>query len=178
MSRIVRCSLIQAKNEAPVESSLASIKQAMIDKHVAMIRQAAADGAQIVCLQEIFYGPYFCAEQIDPLVRLHRAGPRRPDDPAHAVAGKRAWHRADRAGLRGRAAKASTTTLPRSSTTTGIISANIARRTSRMSRLGFGRSSTSAPAIWVIRSSISASPRLASTSATTAIFPRARAPSA
>jgi hypothetical protein len=28
-----------------------------------MIRKAAADGAQIVCLQEIFYGPYFCAEQ-------------------------------------------------------------------------------------------------------------------
>ena len=63
MSRIVRCSLIQAKNEAPAESSLAAIKQAMLDKHVGMIRQAAADGAQIVCLQEIFYGPYFCAEQ-------------------------------------------------------------------------------------------------------------------
>ena len=63
MSRIVRCSLIQAKNEAPVESSLATIKQAMLDKHLAMIRKAAADGAQIVCLQEIFYGPYFCAEQ-------------------------------------------------------------------------------------------------------------------
>ena len=63
MSRIVRCSLIQAKNEAPAESSLEAIKQAMLDKHVAMIRKAAADGAQIVCLQEIFYGPYFCAEQ-------------------------------------------------------------------------------------------------------------------
>ena len=63
MSRIVRCSLIQAKNEAPAESSLALIKQAMLDKHLTMIRKAAEDGAQIVCLQEIFYGPYFCAEQ-------------------------------------------------------------------------------------------------------------------
>src|SRR5271165_5637069 len=63
MSRIVRCSLIQAKNEAPAESSLEVIKQAMLDKHIAMIRQAAAGGAQVVCLQEIFYGPYFCAEQ-------------------------------------------------------------------------------------------------------------------
>ncbi len=63
MSRIVRCSLIQAKNEAPVESTLAAIKEAMLDKHVVMIRKAAADGAQVVCLQEIFYGPYFCAEQ-------------------------------------------------------------------------------------------------------------------
>ena len=63
MSRIVRCSLIQAKNETPAESSLEAIKQAMLDKRVGMIRRAAADGAQIVCLQEIFYGPYFCAEQ-------------------------------------------------------------------------------------------------------------------
>src|SRR5208283_2895648 len=63
MSRIVRCSLIQATNVAGVDSSLDAIKQAMIEKHVAMIRQASADGAQIVCLQEIFYGPYFCAEQ-------------------------------------------------------------------------------------------------------------------
>src|SRR5208337_3266704 len=63
MSRIVRCSLIQARNVAPAESSLAVIKQAMLDKHIGMIRQAASEGAQIVCLQEIFYGPYFCAEQ-------------------------------------------------------------------------------------------------------------------
>jgi N-carbamoylputrescine amidase len=35
----------------------------MIEKHVGLIRQAADAGAQIVCLQEIFYGPYFPAEQ-------------------------------------------------------------------------------------------------------------------
>jgi beta-ureidopropionase len=63
MSRIVRCSLIQAANVVAAERPLAEIKQAMIEKHVVMIRQAAAAGAQIVCLQEIFYGPYFCAEQ-------------------------------------------------------------------------------------------------------------------
>lgn len=63
MSRIVRCSLIQAANIIAPEHPLAEIKQAMIDKHVTMIRQASAAGAQIVCLQEIFYGPYFCAEQ-------------------------------------------------------------------------------------------------------------------
>lgn len=63
MSRIVRCSLIQAANVVAPERPLAEIKQAMVEKHVAMIRQAAAAGAQIVCLQEIFYGPYFCAEQ-------------------------------------------------------------------------------------------------------------------
>jgi N-carbamoylputrescine amidase len=63
MSRVVRCSLIQARNVEPAEKSLADIKKAMIEKHVGMIRKAAGDGAQIVCLQEIFYGPYFCAEQ-------------------------------------------------------------------------------------------------------------------
>jgi beta-ureidopropionase len=63
MSRIVRCALIQATNAESPLSPLEKIKQVMIDKHVAMIRDAAASGAQIVCLQEIFYGPYFCAEQ-------------------------------------------------------------------------------------------------------------------
>lgn len=63
MSRIVRCGLIQAANAEPVESSIEKIKQAMIDKHVAMIADAAKQGVQILCLQELFYGPYFCAEQ-------------------------------------------------------------------------------------------------------------------
>jgi N-carbamoylputrescine amidase len=63
MARIVRCSLIQATNVEPVERSLHEIKQAMVEKHVGLIRQAAKEGAQVVCLQEIFYGPYFCAEQ-------------------------------------------------------------------------------------------------------------------
>src|SRR3954471_24813815 len=61
--RIVRCSLIQATNAAPPDSSLEATKKDMLDKHVAYIEKAPHDGAQIVCLQEIFYGPYFCAEQ-------------------------------------------------------------------------------------------------------------------
>ena len=63
MPRIVRCSLIQAANAASVDLPLAQVKKAMIDKHVDYIAQAAKAGAQITCLQEIFYGPYFCAEQ-------------------------------------------------------------------------------------------------------------------
>jgi beta-ureidopropionase len=63
MPRIVRCSLIQAANVASVDLPLAEVKKAMIDKHVDYIAQAAKGGAQITCLQEIFYGPYFCAEQ-------------------------------------------------------------------------------------------------------------------
>jgi len=63
MSRLVRCSLIQASNAASPSLPLEQIRQAMIDKHVEYIRQAAEAGAQIICLQEIFTGPYFCAEQ-------------------------------------------------------------------------------------------------------------------
>jgi len=63
MPRLVRCSLIQARSPAGPDLSLDRLKRAMIDKHLDYIRQAAAAGAQIVCLQELFYGPYFCAEQ-------------------------------------------------------------------------------------------------------------------
>jgi beta-ureidopropionase len=63
MSRGVRCSLIQAKNEVSPELPLDKVKAAMIEKHLAYLRQAAEAGSQIACLQEIFYGPYFCAEQ-------------------------------------------------------------------------------------------------------------------
>lgn len=63
MAHIVRGGLIQATLSEPVTSGLAKIKQSMIDKHVALIEQAAGQGAQAICLQELFYGPYFCAEQ-------------------------------------------------------------------------------------------------------------------
>jgi N-carbamoylputrescine amidase len=63
MSRIIRCSLIQAANVAPPDASLEATKKAMMDKHLTYIEQAAQAGAEICCLQEIFYGPYFCAEQ-------------------------------------------------------------------------------------------------------------------
>src|SRR6202140_703952 len=63
MPRVVRRSIIQASNAVPAPEPLALQKQAMIDKHLGLIRKAASDGAQIVCLQEIFNGPYFCAEQ-------------------------------------------------------------------------------------------------------------------
>ena len=63
MPRLVRGGLIQATLCEPATAPVAKIKKAMIDKHVALIAQAADRGAQVVCLQELFYGPYFCAEQ-------------------------------------------------------------------------------------------------------------------
>ena len=35
----------------------------MIDKHEAAAREAAAQGAKVICFQELFYGPYFCQVQ-------------------------------------------------------------------------------------------------------------------
>ena len=63
MARITRAALIQASNALPDSTDLGAIKQAMIEKHVGLIAQAAEKGANVCCLQEIFYGPYFCAEQ-------------------------------------------------------------------------------------------------------------------
>jgi len=63
MSKIVRGGLIQTSLAGSTEEPIEKIKQAMIDKHLKMIDDAAKDNVQILCLQELFYGPYFCAEQ-------------------------------------------------------------------------------------------------------------------
>ncbi len=63
MTRIVKGGLIQASLNTPTTESNEVIKRNMIDKHVKLIDQAAEQGVQVMCLQELFYGPYFCAEQ-------------------------------------------------------------------------------------------------------------------
>ena len=78
MPRIVRCGLIQARNVLGPEAGLPAIKKAMLDKHLKLIAEAAAKKAKILCLQEIFYGPYFCAEQE---TRWYHLTERVPDGP-------------------------------------------------------------------------------------------------
>ncbi|MDQ0188677.1 acyltransferase [Alicyclobacillus cycloheptanicus] len=63
MSAKVTIGLIQAHHDVDGSEPVEVHKQAAIEKHLKMIRDAAAQGAQIVCLQELFYGPYFCTEQ-------------------------------------------------------------------------------------------------------------------
>ena len=64
MSPTVRCGLVQCSNPINDESvPVARIQQAMLDKHIPFITEAAARGVQILCLQEIFNGPYFCPSQ-------------------------------------------------------------------------------------------------------------------
>jgi N-carbamoylputrescine amidase len=53
----VRAAVIQCYANMPKEEA--------VEKHVELIGKAAAEGAQVTCLQEIFHGPYFAAEQ-DP----------------------------------------------------------------------------------------------------------------
>ena len=64
MSQIVRCGLIQCSNPINDESvPVADIQKAMYDKHIPFIEKAGEQGVQILCLQEIFNGPYFCPSQ-------------------------------------------------------------------------------------------------------------------
>jgi N-carbamoylputrescine amidase len=64
MSKMVRCGLIQCSNPLNDESrSVKDIQKAMVDKHLPLIHQAGEKGVQILCLQEIFNGPYFCPSQ-------------------------------------------------------------------------------------------------------------------
>jgi beta-ureidopropionase len=64
MARTVISGLIQASNPINDESkSVAEIQAAMLEKHLPMIHDAGKQGVQILCLQEIFNGPYFCPGQ-------------------------------------------------------------------------------------------------------------------
>jgi N-carbamoylputrescine amidase len=63
MARIVKAGLIQASLNTPTTEPNEVIKRNMIDKHLKLIEGAAEQGVQVLCLQELFYGPYFPAEQ-------------------------------------------------------------------------------------------------------------------
>ena len=63
MPRIVKCGLIQATHACSTAEKLETIREANLAKHMGLIEQAAREGVQILCMQEIFTGPYFCAEQ-------------------------------------------------------------------------------------------------------------------
>jgi beta-ureidopropionase len=63
LENTVSIGLIQAHHDVDGAEPVAEHKRRAIEKHVGMIREAKSRGAQIVCLQELFYGPYFCTEQ-------------------------------------------------------------------------------------------------------------------
>lgn len=53
--KVVRAALVQ--------TTWTGDKASMIDKHAGYVAQAASQGAQVMCFQELFYGPYFCQVQ-------------------------------------------------------------------------------------------------------------------
>jgi beta-ureidopropionase len=64
MARTVVGGLIQCSNplndpNAPVTK----VRDAMFEKHLPLIEEAGKQGVQILCLQEVFNGPYFCPSQ-------------------------------------------------------------------------------------------------------------------
>lgn len=63
MSRIIKCGLIQAHNVGDVNAPIEEIKKANIEHQMKMVEDAASQGVQMLCFQEIFTTPYFCAEQ-------------------------------------------------------------------------------------------------------------------
>src|SRR5438876_6144159 len=63
MPRIVKCGLIQTSLACDVKESLDTIRDAQTERTIKYIDQAGREGVQIICMQEIFTGPYFCAEQ-------------------------------------------------------------------------------------------------------------------
>ena len=55
MTNIVRAALLQ--------TDWAGTKDAMLDKHEQAVHDAKKQNAQVLCFQELFYGPYFCQVQ-------------------------------------------------------------------------------------------------------------------
>lgn len=64
MARTVSAGLIQCANPVNDEQRpIDEIKHEALKKHLPLIEQAGQQGVQILCLQEIFNGPYFCPSQ-------------------------------------------------------------------------------------------------------------------
>jgi predicted amidohydrolase len=95
MARIVKAALLQTEWTGDKES--------MIDKHEAAAREAAKQGAQIMCFQELFYGPYFCQEQDPKYFSYTNSG--RPNYKALPSTCKRTEHGARVANVRNRSAR-------------------------------------------------------------------------
>jgi N-carbamoylputrescine amidase len=65
MARNVKVGLIQMSTPFDASWSVDKVKKSSFDRHLPLIEQAGKDGVQILGLQEIFNGPYFCPSQ-DP----------------------------------------------------------------------------------------------------------------
>ena len=70
MANVIRAALVQ--------TDWTGDKESMIKAHEEYAREAAAQGAQVICFQELFYGPYFCQVQDAAVLRVRRVHPGGP----------------------------------------------------------------------------------------------------
>ena len=171
MPRRVIGGLIQAAApltdpSAPIEK----VRQAAIDVHLPLIEEAGRRGVQILGLQEVFNGPYFCPSQDAHWYDLAEPVPGPTTElmaqhaSRHGMAIVVPVYEREQAGVYYNTAAVYDAD--------GSYSrASIARITSR-TRPGSGRSTSSSRETWAIRCSRRGSRRSASTSATTATFPK------
>jgi len=73
---------------ALLQSGTFATKEEAFDHHEALIREAAAGGAQIVCTQELFLTPYFCTVEDTALFDLADSIPGTVTDRLGALAGE------------------------------------------------------------------------------------------
>ncbi len=63
MSKTIKAGLIQLACHVDTAESCEKIRNSMIEAHLPYIEQAAKQGTQVLCFQELFNGPYFCPSQ-------------------------------------------------------------------------------------------------------------------
>ena len=99
MANIIRAALLQTEWTGDKES--------MIDRHEEYAREAAAQGAQVICFQELFYGPYFCQVQDAAYYEYAEPIPDGPTTERFQSRGPRAGDGDGAADVRGGAGRAS-----------------------------------------------------------------------
>ena len=164
MSRVIRAAVFQ--------TAWTGDKESMIQVHEQAVRDAAAQGAQVLCFQELFYGPYFCQVQDQAVLRVRRADPRRPDRPALPGARQGTGHRPGAADVRGGAARRPLQHRRRDRRGR-LVPRQVPQAPHPAGATASGRSSTSAPGTPAGPSSTRPSAGSASTSATTGTSRRA-----
>nr|BFE70936.1 hypothetical protein GCM10020092_042370 [Actinoplanes digitatis] len=168
MSNVIRAALVQ--------TNWTGDKESMIKAHEAYAREAAAQGAKVICFQELFYGPYFCQVQDAAYYEYAESIPGPTTERFQALAAELGMvmvlpmYEQEQPGVLYNTAAV----LDADGSYLGKYRKHHIPPRSRAS----GRSSTSARATWATRCSTPRSARSASTSATTGTSPRAGAHSA
>ncbi len=80
---VVRAALVQTTGTGD--------KEFMINAHEVYARDAAAQGAKVICFQELFYGPYFCQVQDAAYESTRNPSPARPPSASRPWPPNSAW---------------------------------------------------------------------------------------